>query len=65
MIVCFLSLEQVYRDLRDVSEGVLDLPAQVPHVVPLLLRQTLAPHVDVLNSQLLLIKKPLHNKQRG
>lgn len=64
MILFFLSQADC-RDLRDVSEGVLELSAQIPHILPLLLRQTLAPHVDVLNSQLLLIEKPLHNKQRG
>lgn len=52
-------------DLRDVSQGVLEFSAQIPHVLPLLLRQTLAAHVDVLHSQLLLVEKPLHNKERG
>lgn len=37
VIVCFLSLKQVCRDLRDVSQGVLELSAQIAHVLPLLL----------------------------
>lgn len=60
-----LRSKQVCGNLRDISQGGFELSAQIPHVLPLLLRQTLAPHVDVLHSQLLLVKQPLHNKQRG
>lgn len=54
--------KQVFGNSRDISHWPLELPAQVLYVLPLLLRQTPSSHEDVLHSQLLLIKQPLHNK---
>lgn len=50
-------------NLRDISQGGLELPAQVLYVLPLSLGHTLSSHEDVFHPQLLLVKQPLHNKQ--
>lgn len=52
-------------NLRDITQGVFQLQTQILYVLPLLLRQTLTPQVDVFSSQLLLIKQPLNDKQRS
>lgn len=51
------------QHLRDIFEGVFQFFPEILHVGPLLLGKRLPAHVNVLHTQLFLIKKPLNHKQ--